>query len=1032
MKRNIIHSAIAHKKVVYVILVALIAIGIIGIFKMNRDEFPTFQIKQGLVAAIYPGASAREVEKQVTRPLEKILFSFPEVSRGTTYSYSKNGICYIYVDLVVDQNRKDEVWSKIKLKLNQAKLQLPAGVLGVAVIDDFSSVATMLVTLESSDKGYVELKEYADNLARRLESIPELASVKITGAQEEEIAINIDFNRLSAYGIDPATLMANYQTSGLQTISGTFRTSTITSPIYINSNLANEGEIANHIIYTDPQGNALRLKDIATIERRYRKADAMVSYNGNDAIILSVEMRNDNNIVEFGHKVNRVLDDFRTTLPPSVTMSNITDQPRVVDDSILSFLRDLVISMLVVIAVMLLLFPMRSALIASSGVPVCTAVAIAIMYVTHIDLNTVTLAALIVVLGMIVDDSIITMDGYMAHLNTGTSPEDAAARSGKELIMPMFMATAAICTMFFPMTGIISGYLGDFVRLFPWVITFALGASLAYAVFVVPSLEVRFIQQFNPITHRTSHFERIQRHFFDALQKGYEKIQQWCFDRPILTVSAGLALVAVSIVIFLNLNIQMMPMAARDFFAVEVYLEPNSTVDETKAVTDSLEHILLADKRVKSVTSFVGTSAPRFNATYAPVVPQPSFAQMIVNTHSKRATNAMLREYQNTKNNIFPNAVIRYKQMDYQATPQPLVVNISGVSTEEMKWVADSIRDYMLTMDDMLQCVRNTADGCITSVGIDLDPDEAARLGINRTMLSLFLNNSLNGITITTLYEGDERIPVVLYNNEITDSSSYDVIGNQIVPTMLPPVKVPLRSVASVAPKIDAEQYFRNAGIETIAVGADLKYGQSHPAAMKRLNQYIDTHIRPILPSDITIKPAGLASINDNVIPEIILSFIAAVAVLFLFLLFHFKKVSLSVLTMLLSTLCLFGAFLGLWLFDLDFGLTSVLGLISLVGIIVRNGIIMFEYAEELRVNEGMDARTAAMLAGQRRMRPIFLTSCTTALGVIPMIIAGELLWMPMGVVICFGTMLSIVMVVLLMPVSYWMIYRLKERGNKK
>ena len=1032
MKRNIIHSAIAHKKIVYVISVALIAIGIIGILKMNRDEFPTFQIKQGLVAAIYPGASAREVEQQVTRPLEKILFAFPEVSRSTTYSYSKNGICYIYVDLVVDQNRKDEVWSKIKLKLNQAKLQLPAGVLGVAVIDDFSSVATMLVALESADKGYVELKEYADDLARRLEAIPELASVKITGAQEEEIAVNIDFNRLAAYSIDPATLMANYQTSGLQTISGTFNTSTITSPIYINSNLANEGEIANHIIYTDPQGNALRLKDIATIERRYSKPDAMVSYNGNDAVILSVEMRNDNNIVEFGHKVNRVLDDFRTTLPPSVTMSNITDQPHVVDDSILSFLRDLVISMLVVIAVMLLLFPMRSALIASSGVPVCTAIAIAIMYVTHIDLNTVTLAALIVVLGMIVDDSIITMDGYMAHLNTGVSPEDAAARSGKELIMPMFMATAAICTMFFPMTGIISGYLGDFVRLFPWVITFALCASLAYAIFVVPSLEVRFIQYSDPATHRMSKFERMQHHFFEALQEGYEKIQRWCFDRPLLTISSGLALVAVSIVIFLNLNIQMMPMAARDFFAVEVYLEPNSTVGETKRVTDSLEHILLADKRVKSVTSFVGTSAPRFNAIYAPVVPQPSFAQMIVNTRSKRATNAMLHEYQNKMNNIFPNAVIRYKQMDYQATPQPLVVNISGSTTEEMKWVADSIRNYMLTMDDMLQCVRSTADGCITSIGIDLDPDEAARLGINRTMLSLYMNNSLNGITVTTLYEGDNRIPVVLYNNEMTDSSSYDVIGNQIVPTMLPSVKVPLRSVASIAPKIDAEQYYRNAGIETVAVGADLKYGQSHPAAMKRLNRYIDAHIRPKLPSGITIKPAGLASVNDNVIPEIILSFIAAVAVLFLFLLFHFKKVSLSVLTMLLSTLCLFGAFLGLWLFDLDFGLTSVLGLISLVGIIVRNGIIMFEYAEELRVGEGMDARTAAMLAGQRRMRPIFLTSCTTALGVVPMIIAGELLWMPMGVVICFGTMLSIVMIVLMMPVSYWMIYRLKERGNKK
>lgn len=1026
---NIISSAIRHKKIVYVILVALIAVGIAGLVRMNKDEFPTFQIKQGLVAGIYPGASAKEVEEQLTKPLEEILFAFPEVSRASTYSYSKNGICYIYVDLVVPQDKKDEVWSKIKIKLNQSKLLLPAGVLGVAVLDDFSAVSAMLIAIESDDKGYTELKEYADNLSERLQSIPALAAVKVSGTQDEEIAVKVDIDKLSAYGIDPATLMLNFQTSGLQTISGSFTTADINSPIYINSNITSEGEIADHIVYTDPQGNALRLKDVATIERRYKRAQSMVTYNGHDALILSIEMRNDNNIVDFGRDVDKVLDEFKASLPESVHLSNITDQPKVVDDSVMSFLRDLVISMLVVIAVMLVLFPMKSALIASSGVPVCTAVAVAIMYISHIDLNTVTLAALIVVLGMIVDDSIITMDGFMAHLRPGVDPVDAASKSGKELIMPMFMATAAICTMFFPMTHIITGYLGDFVKLFPWVITFALGASLAYAVFVVPSLEVRFIKAVSS-DHKPNFMERVQKVFFDALQNGYDRFQEICFRWPKTTIITGLVVIILGIWMFLQLNIQMMPRAARNFFAIEVYLEGNATIEQTKEVTDSLEHMLLADKRITSVTSFVGTSAPRFNATYAPMVPAPNFAQIIVNTKSSHATNQVLRKYQREYEHLFPDAILKYKQMDYQATPQPLEVRIQGASTEEMSWIADSIKAYMLSMDDMLQCVRSTSDGCVSSVGVNLDPDEAARLGINKTMLSLYLSGSLNGQTITTLYENNRKVPVVLYNENMTDSADYDVVGNQIVPTLVPGVNVPLRSVADISPKIDAEQYYRSAGIETISVGADLKYGQSHPAAKKKLDKYIATHLQDKLPQGVTIKPAGLASINDSVIPEIILSFICAVAVLFLFLLFHFKKITLAVLTMVLSALCLFGAFFGLWIFNLDFGLTSVLGLISLVGIIVRNGIIMFEYAEELRFKAGMDIRTAAMEAGKRRMRPIFLTSCTTALGVIPMIIAGDLLWMPMGVVICFGTMLSIVMIVILMPISYWQIYALTKHDD--
>lgn len=1021
LRKNIISWSVMHGKIVTVIVTALVLVGIYGTFVMNKDEFPTFHIKQGLVAAVYPGASAREVEQQVTKPLEEMLFAFPEVSRSTTYSYSKNGICYIYVDLVVPQEEKDETWSKIKHKLNTAKRQLPAGVLGVAVIDGFSEVSAMLVSIESDDKGPSELKEYAEELSERLQNIEELAAVKIVGTRDEEIAVMVDADKLSLYGISPTTLMIDFQTSGFLASSGTLSTDRLNSPIYINSNITTEGEIADHIVYTDPQGNTLRLRDIATIERRYSKPSSAVSFNGKEAVILSIEMREKNNIVDFGRDVRKVIDDFEASLPRSVHLSTITDQPKVVDDSVISFLRDLIISIVVVIAVMLVLFPMKSALIASSGVPVCTAIAVAAMFICGIDLNTVTLAGLIVTLGMIVDDSIITMDGYMANLKPGVNPIEAASQSGYELIVPMLLATSAICMMFFPIPRVISGYLGDFVRLFPWVITFALATSLAYAVFVVPSLEVKFIKAADVKDHKPTKIERLQHIFFNALQNGYEWLQERCFRMPKLTICVGIGVIAAGILMFTRLNIQMMPRAARNFFAVEVYLESNATLSQTRQVTDSLEKMFLADKNVKSVTTFAGTSAPRFMATYAPMLPSQNFAQIIVNTKSAKATNKLLKEYQSKYANIFPNATLKYKQMDYQATPTPLEYHVQGGSYEEMASIADTIKNFMASMGDELQCIRSSADGFISSVGIDMDPDEAARLGINRTILALYLTGSMNGRPITTLYEGNNKLPVVLYNNNISDSVSYDVLGSQMIPTTMPGVSVPLNSVATMSPKIDAEQYYRLAGHEAISIGADLRYGESHPSAKKKIDHFVSTLD---LPDGISVESGGLASINEKVIPEIIVAFVLAVGVLFVFLLFHFRKLSLAVLTMVMATLCLFGAFVGLWIFDLDFGLTSVLGLISLVGIIVRNGIIMFEYAEELRFKCGYDLRSAAMEAGKRRMRPIFLTSCTTALGVIPMIIAGDLLWMPMGVVICFGTMLSIVLIVIMMPISYWQIFK--------
>lgn len=1010
---------ILHKKIVYIIVAALALTGIWGVSRINKDEFPTFDIKQGLVVGIYPGASASEVELQLAKPLEETLFSFREVIRSTTRTVCRDGICYIYADLNCPQSQKDQVWSKIRLSLQDKKALLPAGVLAVAVLDDFSALSAIMLSIQSTDKEYTELQEIAQRLSDRLRRLDKLSAVTLVGTRKEEIAVLVDMARVSAYGIDPATLLLDYQTAGMPVPDGTFNAGYTTEPIHIDPAVTGEQEVSERIVYADAAGNVIRLKDVARIERRYQQAAERVSYNGIPCVVLSLEMRPDNDITAFGREVDKVLEEFSADLPQSVTITKITDQPRVVGKSVFNFMRDLVIAMLVVIAVMLMLFPLRSALIASSGLPVITAMALCVMYVAGIDLNTVSLGALITCLGMIVDDSIITMDGYMDKLGRGLGKVEAACQSAKELFMPTFIATLAISLMFFPVKIIISGYMGDFVQNFPWVILISLMLSLFYAVSMVPSLETRFICA--PHSGDENLVARLQQKLFDAIDRAYAKSQAWCFRSPGMTMLIALVAVGMGVAMFTRLNIQMLPKSARDFFVVEVDLESGNTLEATKSVTDSLEKILLKDRRIVSVTSFVGCTVPRFCATYAPKIPLPTRAQLIVKTTSNKATVSYLEDNETRLEHIIPKATIRLKQMDYQMTEAPVMVTFSGEDREALYPSADALARYMkMEMGDQLRWVHTDNDDIQPMVNISLDKEEAARLGVNRTLLSLQLAGSFTGLPLTKIWEDGREVPVTLYGVGDCGEMPYSVIGDRMVTSAIPGVCIPLRQVADIAPSASVAQIERRAGEPSVSVFGEMLMGRSQPQAMKSVTAFVKGLE---LPEGASVSYSGLSSLNRMIGPEIGLAFFVACLILFLFLLFHFKKPSIAFLTMAMSMLCLFGAFLGMWLFNLDFGITAALGLISLVGIVVRNGILMYEYAEYKRA-QGMDVLEASIEAGKRRVRPIFLTSCTTALGVLPMIISADLLWQPMGVIICFGTLLSIFLIVLVMPVSYYLAFR--------
>ena len=1095
-KRDHIQGALRNHGIIFFVFGVLMAFGIWALPQMSKDEFPQFTIRQAVVAAIYPGATAEEVEQQVTVPLEAFINSYEEVNRQMTYSTTEDGVVYCYVMLRNSITSKDQTWAKMRAGLNLLKkTKLPAGVADVVLIDDFGNTASILLSVESNQRSVTELQPYAERLTRQLSEIDAMGKLKILGSQREQIVVTLDLQRMASYGLTPSALQAQLLLQGLRTVGGQDESA---GELRVDIPYSSEYEIARQIIRTDPlTGAVLRLQDIATVERRLPKPEQFVMcYNtpqhstlnsqptspsekgsgdvsqlstlntqlstfntpgglsGEAGLIISMEMEPGNNIVAFGESVQQVLDEAALQFPPDIRLHRVTDQPKVVDDSVRSFLRDIFISILVVIAVMLLLFPLRTALVACTGVPVCIAICIGLMYLTGIELNTVTLAALIFVLGMIVDDSVIVIDGYTNLLDRGWSRWYSATVSTRQLFVPMSLATCAIAGMFFPMTKIITGPLGEFVQLFPFAVLFALGASIFYAAWMTPYLSTQFIRRRGESTTR---FEKVQELFFTWLQRSYDRLLSFCFRRRWFTYGLLIAALGSGVFFLTRLHLQLLPKAEREMFAVEIHLAQGATVDQTAALADSLARMLVADSRVLTVTSFVGHSSPRFHATYTPAMPAPNYAQFVVGTADYQATAELLRELGPRYEHWFPNAYVRFKQLDYQVVKNPLEVRLAyapfveaGEHEATMQLYIDSIRAYMASRPELVW-VHSDYDDIASQSRIVLKADEASRLGVTQASLSLYLASVTRGVTITNIYEhgNTSPTPVVLRStlnsqtlkpsNSQTLNTPYgeadrSTVGRKELSTTLntqlstlnsisiPTATgtwVPLRQVADIVPAWHHASIEHRNGVPTITIGADLVGATSQVAAERTVSRWLDG-FRQRHPTDaLLVRFGGLSEINGMIVPQILWSVVAALLVMFVLLLYHFGRIRLAMLALSSAALCLFGAMLGLWLFRLDISITAVLGTVSLIGIIVRNAIMMYEYAEELRHTRGLSVSEAAYEAGRRRMRPVFLTSATTALGVLPMIIAHTSLWMPMGVVICFGTIFTLPLTLTILPVLY-------------
>lgn len=1018
----IVTLGLKYSKEIILITCVLIAFGIYALKVMNKNEFPSFTIREGVVAAVYPGASVEQIEQEVLKPLEDYVFSYKQVDKKKTHSQVTNGMVIIFVEL--DDNISDSkpFWNEFKIGIENVKLTLPPGVLAVETLSNFGDTSALLITMQSNEKTYRELGDYMDLLKDKLRTVESVGTMSVTGKQKEQIAIYFDPMKLQHYALDEKTVGATLLAQGLQTTGGSLRNGIYTQPIYVARPVNSVADVANMVVLSTPDGGVVRLADIAKIKKEYPEPDSYITNNFDKCVLLSVQMKEGYNIVEMGKEVNAKIEEFKKEIPSSVTLFNITDQPVVVNNSVNYFLVELLIAIIAVVVVIMILLPFKVALIAAATIPISIFISLGLFYAFGIELNTVTLACLIVSLGMIVDNSVVIIDDYVELISEGMDHYSATLRAGTEFFKAIFSATLAISITFFPFLMTVTGMFRDFLTDFPWGMTIILFVSLIIAELLVPYLQLKLIRkpiyklQQEAIASGKKKFSP-----FISMQNGYNKLIDWCFAWPKTTIALGVICIVAGSWLFIKTPLQLMPIAERNQFAVEIFLPQGTSVQRTSQVADSLERILSADKRVVSIASFHGCSSPRFQATYAPQVGGPNFAQFIVNTKSNAATEEVLNEYTDKYESWFPDAFVRFKQLSYSIADYPIELRFTGADLTTLRQVADSMAQVARKVPG-LRNVRTSLDNPLAAAMIDPDETRASRLGLNSIIMesTLALRYS-TGLPVATVWEGDYGIPVVL-KTDASNRASADELLNEPMP-VLGLGNVPLRQIAEVKPEWHPGMLTHNNGILSVSLIAEV---QRNVNVIDRTEALMDSINHHPLPEGVEIFRSGEWDNTMSTLPQILGGLAIAIVIIFFILLLHYAQSDTAFLLLASLLLCLPGAAAGLRIQSTALSLTCVLGLVSLMGILVRNAIVLLDFAEELR-NQGETVRNAVLNASKRRMRPIFLTSAAATMGVLPMVMGDSALWKPMGVVIFWGTPITMIFILTVIPVAYCMI---KERAK--
>lgn len=1006
-----LEAAMKHKQVVLVVTALLLIIGIFALMNMPRSENPRIDMPVAMVYAFYPGADEHQVEQEVTKKIEQYLFSFEEVKKKKTKSETKEGQTFITVEMNADIKDRKKFWHTMQLDMDaNLRSKLPPGVIGPFVNSSFSEVTAMIIAVSSPERSYAEIEKYLDKLEDGLKIIPTVSKINRSGVQKQQLYLHVNDQKLQQYGFDLSLVMNVLKQQNITGYSGELNSgSSNIIPIHSNSRYKSEKEVAEQIIYTTPQGTLVRLKDIATIERRFEEKSAYVRIGEEQAMILSIDMQAGNNIVQFGKKLEEKIAAIQKSFPGDVKIKTVVNQPEIVADSISHFMIEFGMAIVAVIVVVMLLLPFRVATVASLAAPISIIVTFGVMNMMGLELHQVTLAALIIVIGMVVDDAIVVVDNYIEKLDEGITPWTAAWQSAKQLSIPILTATLAIIFAFAPLAFFQEGIAKDFSASLPVTVSIALVNSILVALLLTPYMCYLFIKK--GLKHKMSD-RPLRKSLLDRLQNGFDAAAEWAFRWPKTIMLCGVASIFVAMLIAGKVDPEFYPISERNQFNMEVWLPTGSSLEKTEQAVKDLEKILKKDERVVDITSFIGMSSPRFHTTYAPVTPRRNFAQIFITTKSNKASDEMVREYIDKLEGFLPDGNIKMKQLSFQDEAQ-IAIRVIGENESDQKQVAQKIK-LILEKAQGTNYVRLDSEEDYFGLKLNINEDKANRLGISNQAITQTLGAGLTGFSVSTLWEGDKPVDIFLRYDSLSRRHTGALENLHISSSY--GSKVPLKEVANLQPAWHTGTIVRRNGLKMLSVLSEAQLGIKPSRIIKAVKPEIE---KLELPRGITLGYGGDEEASADNQPGMMVSLGVSVVLIFLTLLFQFKHLGKSLIVLTTFPLSLLGAFFGLFITGNPLGLTAFMGIISLIGIVVRNGIILVDYTDELIRDHHYKIKAAALAAAKRRMRPIFLTSFAAAVGVFPMILSKSPMWAPLGSVLAFGLIVSMILTLFVIPVMY-------------
>jgi multidrug efflux pump subunit AcrB/outer membrane protein TolC len=1021
---NPVRLSLRYPQVTIALTVMLVVCGAYALLRMPRREDPKIHVRTGIVAAFYPGASASEVENQVTQKIEQRLFKIEGVRRGKTYSTSMNGAMFVNVELEDGLQDTEKFWSKLRLDMAELRAtDLPDGVMGPVVNYDFGDTVAVLMAIHGDHYDYRELKDYSQRIEATIRRIRSVSKVKRIDEQKEEIEVTGSLDRLSQYAVTPDQVMRALQGRNMVHDAGSVPTEHGKPPIETTGAFQTEEQLRHVMVDVTRMGQPVYIGDLAQVQRMYKDPTQYARSRGERAILLSVEMQEGNNIVDFGNELRTSLDSLRPLLPPDLKIDMVADQPKVVAQRVKDFIREFGIAIASVILVTIVLLPFRVALVSAVAIPVTVSATFGLLNAFGIELHQVSIAALIVVLGMVVDDAIVIADNYIELLDEGVDREEAAWRSATELAIPVLTATLTIICSFLPFL-MLSGATGEFIRALPLTVAIALITSFLVAMVLTPLLARLFIRKG---LHNAETAEQGKKHRspLELLQVIYNRVIVLAMRRKPIALAAGVLAVIGGALTLERIPQRFFPFAERDQFVADIWLPEGWKVEATDSAVRRIEAVLQHEKEVVNYTSFVGSSAPRFYYNVNPQLPDKNYAQLLVATRSAEATTRLVESLRPKLAQAAPEARVFLRELQQGPTQEAAIeVRITGEDDKVLQRLGNQVENVLSHAPGALD-VHNDWREDAYRLKVNVRQEVANRLGFTNAGIGRELAGGFDGAPVTTYWEGDRDVTVSLRLAPAFRQNLQDVSSTYVI-SPVTGARVPLNSIATVAPVWDPGRIVRRNGVRTLTVRAWSDGGVLPSQVLTRVKPAVDSI--PV-PPGYRIWYGGEFENQNDTFPEMVKALIVSMIAIYLILMFQFRSVIDPLVVMAAIPLGLLGASLGLLVTGNPFGFTAFLGIVSLGGVVVRNAIILVDYIRA-RMDEGVAIEEAAVEAGERRLRPIFLTTMAAAVGVTPMILSGSSMWSPLGSTIAFGLVGSMFFTLIVIPVLYVMIHKRSSRPS--